>query len=687
MRRTKHRLMVLAGCASALGALAQPASAQTVQPDGRTTYDAAYFQTYAPSNALDIVQRVPGFVLESGDQDVRGFGQAAGNLVINGQRPSSKSDSLQTILSRIPASRVVRVEIGPGDLFGSEYSGKPQVVNLILSDVDGLAGTLDASVQRNFTGRWTPEATVSLLYRTGASTFNAALEYDNFYQVEEGFDRLSTLPDDREIEFRRKVNVIRSHGPLLTGSWAYNGGDNRTINVNFRLADGRFALDQTNDVYPAAGPVRDDGLVDRDHSRQYELGGDITRPLLGGGLKLLGLATRRSNRAGTSVFNRITGNTVGGFEQTQRSIRDERIVRLVWSRSNLSNWSVETGVEGAFNRLDSDVDLFSIDAGNGRTRIDLPVDEVVVRERRGEAFVNVGRALASTLRLDTGLTYETSRLTVSGDTMAERTLSFWKPKATLDWRPGGGWHAQFTAARTVAQLNFGDFVSAAELTSDRVNGGNTELVPQRAWELLATIERPILGDGLAKVELGYQHISLVQDRVPTPEGFDAPGNLGTGKVRFVRGSLDAPLARFGITGGRLTVNGMLRETSVRDPYTGQNRRFSNFSRWQMEARFRQDLGQFAWGVSYFGFPPNIVFRQDEIDRADGAEPFIVLFGEYRPNRRATFTVSLENLADVSFNRRRTFFAPDRRTPTPGTLEYRERAAHTTLTLNFKFNLG
>lgn len=687
MGRAERRLMSLVGCVAAFGALTQPASAQTVQSDGRTTYDAAYFQTYAPSSALDIVQRVPGFVLQSGDQDVRGFGQAAGNLVINGQRPSSKSDSLQTILSRIPASRVLRVEIGSGDLFGSEYSGKPQVVNLILSDTDGLAGTLDASVRRSFTGRWTPEATVSLLYRTGASTFNAALEYDNFYQVEEGFDRLSTIPDNREIEFRRKVNFIRNHGPLLTGSWAHNGGDNRTISVNFRAADGRFALDQVNDVYPAAGPVRDDGLVDRDHARQYELGGDITRPLLGGGIKLLGLATRRSNRAGTSVFNRIAGNVIGGFEQTQRSIRDERIVRLVWSRSNLAGWSVETGVEGAFNRLDSNVDLFAITADNSRSRIDLPVDQVVVRERRGEAFVNLGRALGSTLRLDTGLTYETSRLTVSGDTMAERTLSFWKPKATLDWRPGGSWHAQFAVARTVAQLNFGDFVSAAELTSDRVNSGNAELVPQRAWEMLATVERPILGDGLAKVELGYQRISLVQDRVPTPEGFDAPGNLGTGTVRFVRGSLDGPLARLGITGGRLTINGQLRDTSVRDPYTGLDRRFSNFSRWQMEARFRQDLGEFAWGVNYFGFPPNIVFRRDEVDRADGVEPFIVLFAEYRPNRRTTFTVSLENLADVPFNRRRTFFSPDRSNPTPSILEYRERATHSTLIFNFKYNLG
>ena len=36
-------------------------------------------------------------------------------------------------LSRIPASRVVQVEVGPGDLYGAEYSSKSQVLNIILS--------------------------------------------------------------------------------------------------------------------------------------------------------------------------------------------------------------------------------------------------------------------------------------------------------------------------------------------------------------------------------------------------------------------------------------------------------------------------------------------------------------------------------------------------------------------------
>ena len=85
-------------CAGAL-ALTPPAMAQTAvgeapapaQPGTRTTaYDAAYFAPFAPATALDIVRRVPGFSIEQANGDVRGFAGAAGNVVFNGARASSK---------------------------------------------------------------------------------------------------------------------------------------------------------------------------------------------------------------------------------------------------------------------------------------------------------------------------------------------------------------------------------------------------------------------------------------------------------------------------------------------------------------------------------------------------------------------------------------------------------------------
>ena len=175
--------------------------------------------------------------------------------------------------------------------------------------------------------------------------------------------------------------------------------------------------------------------------------------------------------------------------------------------------------------------------------------------------------------------------------------------------------------------------------------------------------------------------------MPTPEGFDAPGNLGNGRHAFIRGTLDAPLGRFGIRGGRLTVNGTIRDTSVEDPYTHRQRAFSNFQEWQLQATFRQDLERFAWGINYFGSPAIPFYRRNEIDVPNGMEPFVNIFGEYRMNRQTTFTLTLENLFEVGGTRGRTFFTPDRSNPNPYLFEFRERNPHRSVALRVRHSFG
>src|SRR5205085_11814341 len=123
-----------------------------------TVYDAAFFAQYAPRTALDIAQRVPGFTLDLGNnqsangQDVRGFAGTAGNVVFNGARPSTKAETLDVTLTRIPAQRVLRVELGPGDLSGSDYAGKSQVLHVVLSQQSGIDANVTASAKRWSTG-------------------------------------------------------------------------------------------------------------------------------------------------------------------------------------------------------------------------------------------------------------------------------------------------------------------------------------------------------------------------------------------------------------------------------------------------------------------------------------------------------------------------------------------------------
>jgi len=673
----------------------QPAPGAS-QATRTTVYDTAFFAQYAPRTALDIARRVPGFSLEIGNTDTRGFAGAAGNVVINGARPSSKAESLEITLSRIPARSVVRVEIGPGDLYGSEYSGKSQVLNVILSAEGGIDGNVTASARRIYTGRITPSVSGSTQIKRGASTINLSAGTGHAFQFEEGTDTLTDPATSDLIEHRRKINSYRDFNPYLSGSWALEQASDRALRLNARWSPDRFDLEQRNRASPAGGEQHDDSLVQEYSNPVFEIGGDITRPLAGGAIKLVALATRRKRNNFDAYFERDGllndgAEIIGGFEQTQTARRGETIGRLRWTRQDLVGFSFETGGEAVLNTLDSAVDLFVLDENGDRTRIDLPIDHATVEEKRAEAFVNVGRTLMPGLRLDAGLTYEYSELKVRGDTSADRALKFLKPSLTIDWKPGGGWHTQLSLRRTVAQLDFFDFISAAELSTDRVNAGNANLLPQRAWEFRFTADRPVLGEGLVKLDLGHDRISMLRDRILTfddeGQGFDAPGNIGTGKRSFAQLTLDAPLGRVW-KGLRAKLNGQLQRTRVEDPISGEMRNFSGFyPDWEWGVDMRRDVGAFSYGFTVNDRARFTFFRTDELDSNRNGGPYGTAFVEYRPDPRTAITLDVDNMFDNNAIRERLLFFPNRATPDESIREIRERNRHVNFGITIKRSFG
>lgn len=666
------------------------------QPTRTTVYDAAFFAQYAPRTALDVARRVPGFNLDLGNTDIRGFGAAAGNVVINGARPSSKAESLETTLSRIPASRVVRVEVGPGDLYGADYSSKSQVLNIVLSAEGGIDGNVTTSARRLYTGKLTGDASGSALIRRGASTINLSAGTGYRLNHEEGTDTLTFVPGGELLEFRRKINSYEDFNPYISGGWSLERANDNALRVNARWSPGQFDLFQDNRVFPADGAPRDDSLVQDYDNSVFELGGDVTQPLVGGAIKFVGLATRRKRNNFDSYIlrNGLLDDgavQVGGFDQTQMAQRDETIGRLTWSRQDLAGFSFEAAGEAVLNTLDSDVELFVVEQDGSRTRIDLPIDKVTVKEKRGEIFANLGRSLNPSLRVDGGLRFEYSHLTVGGDASADRKLQFLKPNATVDWKPGAGWHTQFSVRRTVAQLDFYDFVTVAELSNDRINAGNANLQPQRAWEFRLTADRPILGDGLFKLDLGYDLVSMLQDRVlifdEDGNAFDAPGNIGTGRHLFASLTVDAPLSSLW-SGLRASFNGAIRRTRVEDPVSGEMRNFTGFyPDWEWNVEARRDSGAFSYGFAVADRDRFTFFRTDEFDTSFNGGPFGTAFVEYRPGPRTSITFDVDNALSTHGKRNRRIFIPNRATPELVINELRERNRHLNLGLTIKRSFG
>src|SRR5687768_1675035 len=85
-----------------------PVATEPSSVQGARSYTPADFARFAPRTALDMLNQVPGFVIQQADER-RGLGQASANILINGERFSGKSNDVITELTRIPAANVVQI--------------------------------------------------------------------------------------------------------------------------------------------------------------------------------------------------------------------------------------------------------------------------------------------------------------------------------------------------------------------------------------------------------------------------------------------------------------------------------------------------------------------------------------------------------------------------------------------------
>ena len=117
-----------------------PASETLAQVDDSFTegiriFEPAYFIEFDPVTALDLVDRTPGFNLQS-QSGGRGLSGVRSNILINGERPPPKGQSIWRQLSDMPYVNVTHIElIDTGAVPDIDMQGYPQVVNVIL-DVD-----------------------------------------------------------------------------------------------------------------------------------------------------------------------------------------------------------------------------------------------------------------------------------------------------------------------------------------------------------------------------------------------------------------------------------------------------------------------------------------------------------------------------------------------------------------------
>jgi hypothetical protein len=641
----------------------------TTSSSDRVVYDAAFFAQYNPQTALDMVRQTPGFSLDGGEER-RGFSGAVGNLLIDGLRPSSKSQSLDGILSRIPANQVVRVEVLRGAAVAGDASGQSTLLNIVRTPTAG-SGVYEAGIEYTSREVPAPRGEISYSGRNGQLEYGAGLSifsqyrdlpgWRRFYDASGNYTGRADTPSPRDF---REVNLNGNIAFPLFG-----GRVSATSQVNwFRFhADNDYFFFDASDA-PTSALIQD--FEEGRPNPSYEVGVNYDRDFGPWSLALIGLVNRRQYESEeVDLFLDGAGVQVDDFFQDVHQEAGETIARATLARPLGERHRIEVGGEGAFNSLDQQLEL----AGSAAPP-SIPNSNVLVEEERAEFFGSHTWRPSDVWSIESRLAWETSTLTFTGDTNQTVELAYWKPSIQLSRTFGGNNQLRFRYYRDVGQLDFGDFVSAAAVADSLIAGGNPDLEPQTDWrsELGADLR---FGPAALGLTLTYHQISDVADVVlvsgvddngtpgdptdDTPFAFDAPGNIGDAEAWSLDVNFSTPISF--IPGSRLTVRGYLWDTEVTDPVTGDPRIISFQPESEVSINFRQDINswRFAWGVDAFKEGEVQAYRFNEIDTSEEG-PWIDLWAETTalPNNMKLRLVAA-NAFNGNVNRDRRFFDPDR----------------------------
>lgn len=625
----------------------------------RSTFDAAFFQQFAPQNAFEMVQRLPGFSFDGGS-DARGFGGTAGNVLIDGARPGSKN-GLQNVLQRIPAAQVERIDVIRGGVGASDSAGQTVVANVIRI-AGASTGTSIVRLVRTADGAIRPQTETS--YSTTLDGWETSSKLD-----------VALRRQPRTTSFRR----FDADGALTSSSEQGRGENFKwlwyTGEAGKDLFGGRLVINTTfgGDTFDAFTPRetfdgrlpdnRPDSLLTIDFSRDYtefQLGADWTRTNANKWkTRLLGF-TQLSWRDQTSLLaDQIpVGNQIflSDFETGQDRI--ESIFRGTYGKVGGARLKPEFGAEVAFNQLKSTFNLFEEDE-EGAVELDIPSANVKVAEIRAETFVNMVWQASDTITIDGGLTFEFSRINVTGDAANTQTFKFVKPTLNFTYNANDNLQFQLRTSRSVGQLDFSDFAASNNPGDDRVLAGNPALSPDQTWRVEGSIDWRFNSKGSLVITPFHEWRNDVLEQVVLPSGGAGLGNAGSARFYGVETDLILPLD-FVVPGARLEAFYVWRKSTLFDPIIGRDRRLSRINDTFLRFEFRHDLikHKFSWGLQMEGgFSESNFFANERLDFS----------GPYRFNVYAEtiryfgvkMRLEVNRFTGNTFNRDRFFFNPDR----------------------------
>lgn len=668
-------------CVLAPGALGQetpPTPAATTE--GIRNFDPPYFAQFNPVTAYDMVRQLPGFFIDNGDS-VRGFGATAGNVLIDGQRPSSKT-AVSEELGRIPARDIERIELIRASAAGDiDVRGYTELANVVLKHSEQVKESTTYSALAGLTG-YRLGAQIGATRNWKASDFTARLNGRIMRSTPRSeLDIETTDPAGALISSRKEISRQTLDELLFNGSLTWSPTARDTVGLTGRAMGRAFSRDYASYSYGATDTftgMQLDDYTEKDIGH-FDLGGDWEHKFSPeSSLKLVTVNQLITWRP-KELFEALdpAGTQIAATRLNTDLKRGEHVLRGVWTQKLGADLTVETGLEGAYNYRDQVRSILDSVNGGAFSPRNLPVTSTKVEEDRYEAFINSTWRANRQLTLEAGFNYEVSTIKQTGDAQQERDFEYPKPHVVGTWTPTAEDQFRLSYERKVAQLDFGEFASNVQLTQGQLTIGNPNLEPEQSWSTALQWKRSIGTRGSVSLTMSHDQINDVQDLIPirpAPNStacqtnfngpgcvFTAAGNIGDGQQWGARIEATLPLDDVGVKGGQLKFNGSWNDSRVTDPITGQERPLDNLGTYDWNIDFRQDLPELklAWGGDYSAAGKYPYFRLDETQAFTYGPGDLDLFIETTQFDGVTVRLSADNLGVQEARLDRRFFTPNR----------------------------
>lgn len=586
-------------------------------PNPVLSYDLEYFQRFEPVSVGEMLKRVPGVtfasdVLEYDAAQMRGLPPGYTQVLINGRRAPGGEADRSFFVDRIPAELVERVEIVRAPRADQPSEGVAGTLNIITKDsarfeggfakVGGLinedgkvrpsgaiayADTLD----RNDTSYW-----VALNYQ---GRRNPKEKVTDFFGGE--FEEFT----GRELQEDTRDGVdISANGELVT---ALGAG---SLRLSGLIVDTDRDEDETSLVYEGPSPDElelDEVEVQRERigQRTYALGAETEFPLAGGEIALI---------AGWSGYREDTdaeadeGDTVPEAELVERetlNIDDDEFTGTLSYRFGAGRISTKVGVDLLYKQRDSALRTFEIEDGEEEEET-APGAIFTIEETRVDPYARFSIDLTDQLLLDAGARYEITNRDVEseGDSGSYDVKNF-NPSAHLRYSPTEEDRFLLSVARTVRRPDYdllAPYRQEEEPADEDELIGNPRLKNETAWGVDVGYEHQIGRRGIFGVNLFYRDVTDVIELVNTGEDTEAGGsvyeaaNIGDGETWGVEFDLSLPLDFAGLPDTGLFANYTWLDSSITDPFTGEDRRFNNQPAHVYNVGFIQTIP--SWDASF-----------------------------------------------------------------------------------------